>query len=230
LQFVGTALAGAAVASLVTAASPGLIALLAVPLLGQPLRREHLWAFALGIMGILAVVGVHGGSSSATGDLALAAATVLWAMYTVLGNLVGERWGALTTTAAAALFGCLWTLPLAVAQGASFLPRTFSPPLVMALLYLGPVATAGGFYAWNRGFELVPARLGGLFLLAQPLVGSVLGRVFLGETLGVGFGVGAALIGLAVWAAARAEHGGVAEPGEAQGPPRPPQRVERPPR
>lgn len=150
-------------ASLVTAASPGLIALLAVPLLGQPLRREHLWAFALGIMGILAVVGVHGGSSSATGDLALAAATVLWAMYTVLGNLVGERWGALTTTAAAALFGCLWTLPLAVAQGASFLPRTFSPPLVMALLYLGPVATAGGFYAWNRGFELVPARLGGCF-------------------------------------------------------------------
>jgi drug/metabolite transporter (DMT)-like permease len=205
LQFVGTSLAGAAVASLVTAASPGLIALLAVPLLRQHLRREHLLAFALGIVGIVAVVGRAGGTASAAGDLALVGATVLWAVYTVLGRWVGQRWGALTTTAAAALFGCLWTLPLALAQGSSFVPKTFSLGLVLALLYLGPVATAGGFYAWNRGFELVPARLGGLFLLLQPLVGGLLGHVFLGEALGVRFWAGTALIGLAVWAATRAE-------------------------
>jgi drug/metabolite transporter (DMT)-like permease len=56
---------------------------------------------------------------------------------------------------------------------------------------------------WNQGFEHLPARVGGLYLLVQPLVGGALGWLWLGESLGLGFGVGALLIVSAAIVASR---------------------------
>lgn len=204
LQFVGTALAGAATGSLITAASPGLIALLAVPVLHERLTAGHVLAMGLGLAGIVAVVGLNHGSNSAAGDLALAGAAILWAVYTVLSRLATRRHGSLTVTAFASLFGAVFTLPLAMVQarGLAF-ARLDSVGLWLGIGYLGLVSTAGAFYLWNQGFEHLPARVGGLYLLVQPLVGGALGWLWLGESLGVGFGVGALLIVSAVIVASR---------------------------
>jgi drug/metabolite transporter (DMT)-like permease len=73
-------------------------------------------------------------------------------------------------------------------------PWAGTPLLWLGILYLGVVCTAVAFFLWNKGFEYLPAGTGGLFLLAQPLVGSVLGRALLGEQLGLAFFAGSALI------------------------------------
>ena len=77
-------------------------------------------------------------------------------------------------------------------------------PLVWAgVLYVGVVSTALAFYLWNKGFEYIDAATGSLYLFLQPLVGSVLGAMLLGEPLGWGFLAGAALIAGSMYLAAR---------------------------
>lgn len=61
-------------------------------------------------------------------------------------------------------------------------------------LYLGVVSTALAFYLWNKGFTLVDASTGSLFFFAQPVVGTLLGWLFLGESLTGRFVVGTAVV------------------------------------
>jgi len=62
------------------------------------------------------------------------------------------------------------------------------------ILYLGIVSTAGAFYLWNKGLHMVDAATGGLYFFFQPLVGTLLGWLFLGEHVGIAFWLGAILI------------------------------------
>lgn len=62
------------------------------------------------------------------------------------------------------------------------------------LLYLGIISTAGAFYLWSRGLQLLNASGGGLFFFFQPMVGAFLGWLLLGERIGVTFWIGSALI------------------------------------
>jgi len=47
---------------------------------------------------------------------------------------------------------------------------------------------------WNRGLQLLNASSGGLFFFFQPLVGTLLGWLLLGEKIGGIFWIGAFLI------------------------------------
>lgn len=49
------------------------------------------------------------------------------------------------------------------------------------ILYLGVVSTAGAFFFWNKGLQMVNATQGGLYF-------------FLGEQVGVTFWIGAVMI------------------------------------
>ncbi len=56
---------------------------------------------------------------------------------------------------------------------------------------------------WNAGLRLMASNLSGLFFLFQPIVGAVLGWLFLGEALTIGFAVGTGMIFLSIWVAIR---------------------------
>ncbi|RJS51517.1 permease-like protein YdzE [Bacillus subtilis] len=62
------------------------------------------------------------------------------------------------------------------------------------LLYLGIVSTDCAFLLWNRGLQLLNASSGGLFFFFQPLVGTLLGWILLGEQIGGTFWIGSFLI------------------------------------
>jgi drug/metabolite transporter (DMT)-like permease len=212
LQFIGTALSGAAMGSLITSASPGLIALFAWPLLREQLTARRALAVALATTGVLVVIGRPGatatgqGNGGFIGDLALAGAAITWAFYTVLSRRQTRRNSSLTVTTWATLFGVLFTLPIAAWQWqADAVHLPVNPALWLGVVYLGVVATAGAFFLWNKGFETVNAATGSLFLFFQPLVGGVLGVLLLGERLGWNFALGAGLIAASVYVAARSE-------------------------
>ena len=83
------------------------------------------------------------------------------------------------------------------AAGGAALAREglFSRPLVWGgVLYLGVVSTAGAFWLWNKGLGMVEASTGALYFFLQPLVGTLLGWLLLGEKPGAAFWAGAALI------------------------------------
>ena len=74
------------------------------------------------------------------------------------------------------------------------LSRVLQPAISGGLLYLGIVSTAGGFILWNKGLQLMNASSGGLFFFFQPVVGTLLGWLLLGETIGITFWLGTILI------------------------------------
>lgn len=216
-QFVGTAWAGAATGSLLTATSPAFILLYAGPLLGERLERRQWLAVGLASLGVLLVVvageaqtlspaalwsvlvtTLSGGGRSLLGKLMLVGAGLTWGLYTVLAKRFSARHGALATTAWACLTGALWNLPVVLMTGFGRSITLWTPTVWVGLFYIAVVSTVVAFLLWNWGFERMEAGQGAPYFFLQPVVGGVLGWLLLGEHLGLGFLLGGLLIGVGV--------------------------------
>ena len=62
--------------------------------------------------------------------------------------------------------------------------------IVGGVLFLGIISTALAMVLWNNAFTLVDANLASLTFFAQPVVGTLLGWLFLGEKNHTAFFVG----------------------------------------
>jgi drug/metabolite transporter (DMT)-like permease len=79
------------------------------------------------------------------------------------------------------------------------------PSIWGGLLYLGVISTACAFLLWNRGLQMLTASSGGLFFFLQPIVGTFLGWLILGEQIGLSFWIGTILIFIGVLLVIREE-------------------------
>lgn len=193
-QFYGTFWSSAHIGSLVTSSAPAFIALLALPVLGERLKARQLMAMALALLGAVVVM-VPGASGGATprGVLMLIAAAVTWAVYTVFNRRLARRQGLWFISFTTTLFAFLMLLP--ASGGVLDLPWShFSLPIYIGIAYIGFVSTAFAMYLWNYGFTQMPAATASLFLFVQPIVGTVLGVLALGERLSLWLWPGALLI------------------------------------
>lgn len=199
LQFWGTAYAGAAMGSLITAASPALITLLAPLVLQDRLTGRGILTVGLATGGVLLAAGIpaEGGMAgrSLFGSVLLFGAALTWALYTLLGRRLTRRLPSLTVTTWVTALGALFTLPLGLMDWHASLVRVLvGPSVASGVLFVAWVSTALAFFLWNFGFEHVPASLGSLFFFAQPVVGGLLGWLALGEHLSWGFVAGGVII------------------------------------
>jgi drug/metabolite transporter (DMT)-like permease len=197
-QFVGTKLSTAHMGALITSASPAFIALFAVWLLKERINGRQLTGILLATVGVLIVIGVPDeadAQSSLIGNLILLLAAVSWGLYTVLSKKATLRYSSLSVTTYVALFGMIFTSPLMFWE-LSVTPVSweFGWEIWAGVLYIGIISTAGAFYLWNKGFELMQAGSGAGFFFVQPVVGALLGWLLLNEHLGLGFVAGAAFI------------------------------------
>jgi drug/metabolite transporter (DMT)-like permease len=197
-QFAGTRLSTAANGALITTATPALVVLFAYLILGEPLSLRRGLGLALATFGVLVVADPRTAQLSPDlllGNVLLAVAALTWALYSVLAKRAARRLSVLTVTTYAAVFGLLATAPLTPVELSIVGPPTDIPPLVgLGILYIGVVSTAGAFYLWNKGMTLLDSSAAAVLFFAQPVVGSLLGWLVLGETLGPAFFLGGALI------------------------------------
>jgi drug/metabolite transporter (DMT)-like permease len=139
--------------------------------------------------------GVHGkGGATLAGD-ALVVVSLMIALFWILLNkqLMG-RHSHIVVTAYGLLLG---TLMLMV-----WVPVRYGMPPVagvsvkawLALAGSGVLCTATTTLLWNWGMTQVPASQAGVLLNMEPLIGSLLGVLVLGETLGPSAWVGGGLI------------------------------------
>ncbi len=133
------------------------------------------------------------------GNVALIGAAVTWALLSVLAKKASRDYSPLVVTTYAIFWALLFTTPIMVVEW-QFLPviGLDRPGIWLAILYLGVVSTAGAFYFWNKGMQLVEAGVGSMFFFLQPVVGAFFGWLLLGERLGSSFFIGGSLILLAV--------------------------------
>ncbi len=196
-QFAGTKLADAHTGALITSASPVFTVLFARILLGEPVTLRKIASLALSGAGVVVIIGIGAGGridDYALGVLILVAAAVTWALLSVFVRMASFRLDSMTTTAWAILFAAIFTTPAMLLESRANPIAALPPAVVAGILYIGLVSTALAYYLWNKGLERIDAGRASLFIFVQPVVGSLLGYLVLGEALSARFFAGGALV------------------------------------
>lgn len=205
-QFVGTDLSTAMNGSLITSASPAFIVLFAAIILKERLTPRRLIAIGLATVGVLFIIDLsqaNFGSQTFLGDVALIIAALTWGLYSVLVRAVSKDTDTLVVTLFAFYGGSLLTIPTMLVETNTRPTGEITLPIVLGILYLGVVSTAGAMWLWNRAFALVDASVASLFFFAQPLVGAVLSAIVLQQPFSSNLLIGSALIAAGVLLALR---------------------------
>jgi len=195
-QFAGTHLSSAQMGSVITAATPAFMVVFAKLLLTEPITVKKAISLCLATAGVLCIVGIGEiGESTRMGGLILGVAAVTWALMSVLVKMIPSGISMIVVTMYAILIATIAMTPLAVAQmQPEHLQVIIQPKIWGGILYIGTISTAGAFYFWNKGLQLVEAGSGGVYFFFQPLVGTLFGWIFLGEQVGLHFWIGSAMI------------------------------------
>ena len=196
-QFVGTDKSTAVNGAIVTSASPAFILIFAAVILKEKLTLARIIAVTLATIGVIVVIDLKEadfGSDTFIGDIILAIAALTWGLYSVLVRRVSTQTGTLIITFIAFWGGLLISIPAAVLELTQRPIGHIDVGIVLGVLYLGLISTAGAMWLWNRAFALVDASVASLFFFAQPLTGALLATIFLNQALTINLLIGGLVI------------------------------------
>ena len=206
LQFLGTKLSTAANGSLVTSATPAFVLLFAWILLRESITPRRLIALILATLGVIAVIDPRSAQLNPElflGNILLLGAAVTWALYSVLVRKATQNLDVLPFSLIAFFGGLPVTIPAGVWEVGTIGVGEITIGVIGGILFLGVISTALAMVLWNTAFALVEASLASLTFFAQPVVGSFLGWLFLGEKITPLFLLGGCLIGIGLVIASR---------------------------
>ncbi|GIO85641.1 membrane protein [Paenibacillus faecis] len=199
-QEMGTMHSSAQMGAIITSSTPAFMVIFARLLLKERLTLKKGLSIGLATIGVLFIVGVGGMNlSMKLGGIWLLIAALTWALMSVLVKLVPNQYSQITVTTYSILVALIVLTPFVLPRLHEIDASQLAHPTIWGgFLYLGIASTAGGFLLWNRGLQLLNASSGGLFFFFQPVVGTLLGWLVLGENIGVTFWFGSTLIFIGV--------------------------------
>ena len=196
-QFTGTKLSTASNGALITSATPAFVLLFASLLLGEKISARRVVALVISTLGVLAVIDPRSAEllpSLFLGNLLLFFAGLTWALYSVLVRKIAKDIDLLTSSSIMLLGG----LPSSVLFGLFEIKIQGIGEITLGIfggiLFLGIISTAVAMFLWNYAFAELPASIASLTFFAQPVVGTFLGWLFLGEQITYLFLAGGILI------------------------------------
>lgn len=200
-QFVGTQLSSAQMGAVITSATPTFMAVFGYLLLKERIDSKKVISVSLATVGVLLIVGVGEiGDSFQLGGIILFGAALTWALMSVLIKKVPCQYSQLVVTTYGILIAAVLMTPFVITSLTITDHKVLSDPAIWGgILYIGIISTAGAFYLWNKGLQLMEASRGGLYFFFQPVMGTILGWLFLGEEPDLFFWIGAALIGSGIF-------------------------------
>jgi drug/metabolite transporter (DMT)-like permease len=196
-QFVGTSLSTASNASLVTSATPAFILLFARVILRERITFLRLAALLVSSLGVAAVIDPRTAQLDPGlfwGNISLLAAAITWALYSVLIRVATRKMDVLSVSLIAFLGGLPIVIPLGGWELSSIGIGPINIGILGGILFLGIISTALAMVLWNSAFAILDAGVASLTFFAQPVVGTLLGWIFLKETITPLFLLGGFLI------------------------------------
>ncbi|PRB89145.1 EamA family transporter, partial [Arthrobacter sp. MYb23] len=170
-------------AALVMSIQPLFVLFLGVLLLGERIRLMHVVACAVGAAGVGLLVLRSDASLTFVGVLAGMAG----ALSMAAGIVLTKRWGRpdgvglLGFTGLQLAMGGVMLLPVTlVVEG---LPGAVTLPNMAGFAYLSVIGALIAYAVWFRGIQRMPTMVVSFLGFLSPLVATVLGFVFLGESL-----------------------------------------------
>ena len=194
-QFIGTKLSSAHAGALITSATPAFIVIFAKIILKEKITSKKLISLLVATLGVIIVIGFEKSEGDYfLGSIILVMAALTWALFSVYVKVASAKFSSLMITTYTIFFALIFTTPFAIWELQTHEILLNDPLVIPATLYIGIVSTAGAFFLWNKGMDLMDAGTGSLFFFFQPLVGSFLGWLLLNEKIGINFFVGGGLI------------------------------------
>ncbi|WP_391559302.1 DMT family transporter [Robertmurraya sp.] len=195
-QETGTMLSTAQMGAIITSSTPAFMVVFARLILKEQMTLKKGISVLLATIGVLLIVGIGDVNMSSTlGGIALFIAALTWALMSVLVKRLPSDYSQIVVTTYSILVALIVLTPFVLPRLDEInISQLTDPTIWGGLLYLGIVSTACGFLLWNRGLQMLNASSGGIFFFFQPLVGTLLGWLILGETIGVTFWIGSILI------------------------------------
>ncbi|WHY56027.1 DMT family transporter [Peribacillus simplex] len=195
-QETGTMLSTAQMGAIITSTTPAFMVLFASIILKERLTFKKAISVSLATIGVITIVGIDDiNMSSLLGGVSLIIAALTWALMSVLIKRLPGDYSQLVVNTYATLIAFVVLTPLVITR----LPKInindlMNPTIFGGIIYLGVISTAIAFLLWNRGLQMLNASSGGVFFFFQPVVGTLLGWLILGETISITFWIGSFLI------------------------------------
>ena len=189
LQFAGLARTTVSHAALMVGTLPVVLAVGAGIFARERLDRIGWVALAASTAGAALIAfggshqGVRGDLPSLTGDMMVVVSLMISMVWILLNQRLLRDHSPMVVTAyglaAGTVMLAIWVFAV---DGPP--PIHISTTAWLALAASGLLCTTSTTFVWNWGLTRVPASRAGVFLNLEPVVGSILGIVFLGESLG----------------------------------------------
>jgi drug/metabolite transporter (DMT)-like permease len=198
VQFYGLSLTTVSHASLMVGTMPVLLALGAAIFAHERMDKVGWCALAGSTCGaaLIALSGKHGhaGEASLGGDLMVVLSVFIALFWLLINKRLMERHSHIVVTAYGIVLGTLMLLVWVPYRYGALPVSGVSLKVWLALAASGLLCTATTTLLWNWGMTQVPASQAGVLLNMEPLMGSLLGILVLGERLGPAAWVGGGLI------------------------------------
>jgi len=192
----------AGTASLIIALNPAFIYTLSVVFLGERFAWHRVLGLAVAFGGLFVIIRWGSGRAVALDDVGYVFVTMLaplnWAVYTVSGKPLVERYPPLLVTGIAMMFAGLFSLaflrPSLLAQLPG-LPASFW----WSVLFLAWPCTVFAFVVWFSALERMPAGRVAGFVYLVPMFAVTFSRWLLDEPVTPALVVGAIILVVGVW-------------------------------
>ena len=201
----GIARSTATNASLLIIVEPVSIMLLGPAVLGERLTRREKVGAGLALLGTAVVVlnGIPGMTHTLAphwrGDLLLVLSGLGYGSSSLIARDVLLRRDPLDVTARSIVWGAAAMAPLALLEWRAGARVAVTAWGAGGALYLGVVITALGYLLWNWALARAEASRAAVFITVQPIVGALLGVLFLHEPLTAFTLAGGALVIGGLW-------------------------------
>ena len=178
----------ASTAGVIMASLPAVVALLSAVLLKERLTARALLAVALAVIGIgaFALGTPDVGADHWVGNTLVFAAVCCEAIYVVIAKKLSPYVGAKRMSALINLWGLALMTPLAIGPALVFDFEPVPWQAWLLLLFYGLAASVWTVVLWVRGLKDIPAHHAGVFTVMLPIAATLVGVVFLGESVTAG--------------------------------------------
>ena len=190
LSMLGLKTTTAGVATLLWAAEPALIVVLAWLLLREAITIRLAVFTATAACGVVLVAGLLSSGDlaegTAEGAILILGGVFCCALYTVWCRAIAPAVDPLLTVSLQQTTGLLWALaiwPLKLDGGGAGRLLSLTTPELLGAVVAGLMYYAAAFWLYLNGLRAVPASTAGMFINLTPVFGVATAYVFLGERL-----------------------------------------------
>jgi len=175
-------------ASLIIAAIPISVLVLAYLLLGERSGFADLFGIVVSVLGIILLITGSPDfswdlSGHLLGDLLIIGAVITASLYITSARSLGKTYSAFEITSMQSIYGALFYLPAFLWEFPRMKWSAVSGASVGALVFLTLFATVGAFLCYNYALTKVPATRAAVFTNGIPVVTVVAACILIGEKL-----------------------------------------------